>query len=449
MKEIIMKNFSLKILAILLGVAVWLIVNNIDDPVSTKVIKNVEVTLQNEGAIREQNQVFEVKSGGEINVTVKSKRSILNRISKENIVAVADLSQLSITKAVAIQLSCNNSDYVTLSSDVTMLTISTEEEATGRFPIKVNPVGELAAGYALGTIKTSPNLVRVTGGESQIERIAEVRVDVDVEGATEKVVAVVQPKAYDANGKVMDSTALSFSGNNKVKVEVQVNATKEVPISVQTKGTPSMGYHVLAVEYEPQTVVITGECDALKKCNSIPITYDVTNSSKNIYETLDLNSWLPSGISVVDSSATSISLQITISKQSLQSVNLPITDIEIRNLDKDKYDITFTGNGYVLLNAIWSKDGQESTITASDIEAYIDCDELTEGRHTVKLQFAKNDDVLVENEVEVEVIIQNKEKEEEVTTTEPTKKPEETKQPEEENVEETKQPEEDDAEAVG
>ena len=51
MKEKIMNNLSLKILAVVLAAIVWVIVNNVDDPVSRKTFKNIEVELQNEDAI--------------------------------------------------------------------------------------------------------------------------------------------------------------------------------------------------------------------------------------------------------------------------------------------------------------------------------------------------------------------------------------------------------------
>ena len=102
MKEKIMNNLSLKILAVVLAAIVWVIVNNVDDPVSRKTFKNIEVELQNEDAISSLDKVYEVKTGGIINVTVSGKQSVLRKINASDIVAVADLSDLSITNATYI-----------------------------------------------------------------------------------------------------------------------------------------------------------------------------------------------------------------------------------------------------------------------------------------------------------------------------------------------------------
>ena len=81
-----MNNLSLKILAIVLAAIVWVIVNNVDDPVSKKTFKNIEVELQNEDAILSLDKVYEVKTGGIINVTVSGKQSVLRKINASDII---------------------------------------------------------------------------------------------------------------------------------------------------------------------------------------------------------------------------------------------------------------------------------------------------------------------------------------------------------------------------
>ena len=90
-----------------------------------------------------------------------------------------------------------------------MLTISVEDEQTEQFKVDVKTVGTLSEGYALGEVKVRPNLIKVSGAKSQVERISEVRVEADVSNATDNFVKYLEPKAYDANGKLMDTANLS------------------------------------------------------------------------------------------------------------------------------------------------------------------------------------------------------------------------------------------------
>lgn len=435
-----MNNLSLKILAIVLAAIVWVIVNNVDDPVSKKTFKNIEVELQNEDAILSLDKVYEVKTGGIINVTVSGKQSVLRKINASDIVAVADLSDLSITNATYIKLSCPKYENVNLSSDINMLTISVEDEKTEQFKVDIKTVGTLSDGYALGEVKVRPNLIKVSGAKSQVERISEVRVETDVSNATDNFVKYLEPKAYDANGKLMDTENLTFS-SEKVKVSVTIHETKKIPIEITTVGKPKAGYNVISVEYEPKEVevmVTDSDDEKLSSYKTLPIKYNIDGADKNIQTELSLSDYLPDGIQVVEE-VSMINVLITISRQDLQTVSLPVSAIDIRNLGKD-YELSFQNTEYIKVKAIWSDANKAQPITSSDFSAYIDCTDLGVGEHTLVVQFTLNKDILIEAQVSVKVKIKEKSKPDEITKTkepeetkEPTKEPEETEEPKDEN----------------
>lgn len=417
-----MNNFTLKILAAVLAVMVWLIVNNIDDPITMKTFKNITVEVQNEQAITSLDKVYEIKSGGTINVTAHGKQSVLRNISAANIVAIADLSQLSVTKAAKIQLYCPNYEGVTLSSDVEMLSINLEERAAKRCGVNVVTFGTPAEGHALGNIQKSKATIEVSGPESLVERVEEVRVEVNVEGVSDDFTAKLEPKAYDAQDKLIESDNLTF-GDSKIKVTLQINDTKTVPITVDTKGTPAEGYHIIATKVNPATIEVTGDDKALQQCKSIVISYDVSDCNADVYEEVTLAEQMPDGISIVDPEITTVTLLLTISRQGFQTVKIPLDSIEIRNLEKN-LDVTFNGAGnYVEISAVWISSDQTKEISSSDLKAYIDCKGLASGTHTVEVQFEENADMLIERTDTVKINIKAVEKAE---TIEKTFEPKET-----------------------
>lgn len=419
-----MNNFALKLLAALLAVTVWLIVNNVDDPMTSKTFKNITVEVQNEQAITSLDKVYEIETGGTINVTAYGKQSIIRKISAANIVATADLSQLSVTKAAKIQLSCPNYEGVTLSSDVEMLSISLEERAAKRCGVNVITFGTPAEGHALGNIQKSKATIEVSGPESLVERVEEVRVEVNVEGVSDDFTARLEPKAYDAQDKPIESDNLTF-GDSKIKVTVEINSTKMVPITVNTHGTPAEGYHIIAMKVNPATIEVTGGDRELERCKSISISYDVSNCNADVYEEVTLAEQLPEGISVVDQEITTVTLLLTISKQELQTVNIPLRNIEIRNLGED-LELSFNGAGSsVAISAVWASNEETKSIQSSDLTAYIDCKGLEPGTHTVEVKFEENTDILIENTGTVKVNINSVGKAESVENTD---KPKETLQ---------------------
>ncbi len=425
-----MNNFSLKILAALLAVAVWMIVNNVDDPMTSKTFKNITVEIQNEQAITSLDKVYEIKSGGTINVTVHGKQSVVRKISASNIVATADLSQLSVTKSAKIQLSCPNYEGVTLSSDVEMLCINLEERAAKRCGVNVVTFGTPADGHALGNIQKSKATIEVSGPESLVERVEEVRVEVNVEGVSDDFTTRLEPRAYDAQDKLIETDSLTF-GDSKIKVTVQINDTKIVPIIVDAQGTPAEGYHLIATKVNPATIEVTGGDKELEQCKSISISYDVSDCNADIYEEVTLADQMPDGISIVDQEITTVTVLLTISKQEFQTVKIPLKDIEIRNLGED-LDLSFNGAGSVIeISAVWISNDKTRDILSSDLVAYIDCKGLDVGTHTLDVYFEENAEVLIKSGDTVKVNIKSVGKAESIeNTVEPKETEEATVKPE-------------------
>ena len=86
MQKRITKNLTLKILAFLIAVFLWLIVVNIDDPVDDKTFSNIPVQVTHEEVITDNNNTYQiVDNTQEVNVTVTTQRSVLDKIKAEDI----------------------------------------------------------------------------------------------------------------------------------------------------------------------------------------------------------------------------------------------------------------------------------------------------------------------------------------------------------------------------
>lgn len=449
MKEKIMNNFALKLLAVVVAILVWVVVVNLEDPYASKTFRNITVKILNEEAIASLDKVYEVQSGGIISVKASARQSVLAKLSASDIVAEADLSSLSLTNAVTIKLSCPKYENISLQPDVEMLKITLEDEATAQFKVDVNTVGTLPDGFALGDVIVRPNLIKVSGAQSLIERISEVRVEVDVSNMTEDFKKRVEPKAYDANGKLMDDTRLTFS-STEVRVSVRINETKEVPVNIITTGELHTGYHLISVEYEPKQLQITGNEDTLSKITEISIPLDISDRSTDLETELLLTDYLPDGVSVVGE-VNSVNLKLTISKQEPQKVRIPLSSIEIRNLDEDMELEYEMDNTYIEILAIQFTNIENQEIQPSDFKPYIDCLDLKEGNHELLVKFEETfNEIQVLSEIKVKVSIKIKEVEKMPTTRKPetssTPEPiDETTEPEnepEEELEESIEPEE-------
>ena len=96
MRKRITNNLALKILAFLIAAFLWLVVVNIDDPVDDKTFSNIPVQVTHEEVITDNNNTYQiVDNTQEINVTVTAQRSVLDKIRTEDIVATANMKELT------------------------------------------------------------------------------------------------------------------------------------------------------------------------------------------------------------------------------------------------------------------------------------------------------------------------------------------------------------------
>ena len=92
-KPNILNNLGLKITALFVAVIVWVLINNVNDPVKYMRITNVQVKLLHTSMITDQGEVYTVQDNSDIIpvVTVKARRSIIEDLSRDDIVATADV----------------------------------------------------------------------------------------------------------------------------------------------------------------------------------------------------------------------------------------------------------------------------------------------------------------------------------------------------------------------
>ena len=145
MKNRIMKNLWLKLLALVVAFIVWLVIINITDPTISRQFTDIPVDILNENVITSANQVYEVESGKTVDVTVKGKRSFIEELAEEDFYASADLSKLSTVNTAGIQVKLNKTtkDNVELDWNNEVLRVSLEKRDSKQFK------SALSAGFTL------------------------------------------------------------------------------------------------------------------------------------------------------------------------------------------------------------------------------------------------------------------------------------------------------------
>lgn len=384
--KLITNNFGLKILAVLFSVALWLVVVNIDDPKTTRTFTTT-VSVENGNYLTGIGKYYEiVNNTSTVTFKASGKRSYLERMSNSDFRAVADLEAIENMNRVPIDITPQRyTSNVSVTNKTYYLEVEVEDLRSESFVIAVETVGEVGDQKALGSVSISPNILRVSGPSSVVEMVDKVIARVDVTNMTSDMIDSVIPLLYDAKGNEMNTSELSFNMQS-VTASVQILDTKDVTINFQTSGTPPDGYEYIGIEYNPQTVRVKGQVAVLNTMNSITVpkeVLDLTDATEDIVKTVDVSSYLPEGVTLVDSDQAKIDVTVKLERHERRNFKVPTANITVTNLS-DEYSVKFLEDEVEIELEGLSTDLDEldpGTLTGS-----IDASGMTDGEHKLNLE---------------------------------------------------------------
>ena len=361
MKNKFTKNWGLKLVSFLFAVLVWIIVTNINDPIVPLPISDVPVTIRHAEVIAERGQVYEVLDNTDVidTVTIYAQRSVIETLDKSNVVAIADMEELTSEDTIPIKLSTNkyNDSLESIRGNIDSVKINIEDRQSRSIPIRANVAGEVTEGYMLGNVSTEQNLIRVSGPESVVSQIARAQAEVNVSGFTSNINTDADIRLYDENGKEIKSTVLERS-ITKVRVNIEILEEKTVAINYIVSGEPADGYRITG-EYEStrNSVVIAGRSSAVQKIEALEIpdgVVDVTGATEDVTKLIDLKDYLPDGIVLAEEDFNGyINVTVHVGQEMRRTFSTAVDSIRITGVpagftaqitDPDKYcSITLLG----------------------------------------------------------------------------------------------------------
>ena len=336
----IFENIGLKLFALAFAIVLWLLVTNINDPVSRMTISNVQVRLLNTDLITKQGDVYSVLDDSDVVpvVTVTAKRSIIDALDKDDIAATADVNDLSSLDTVEIRFSSYkfNNEIDSIEGSTENVKLSIEKKLTSTFTLKTATAGKLASGYELGSVIPEQNQVRVSGPQSVVSSISEATATVDISGATGSISTYSDIRLLDSSGNPVDTQTLTMNINS-VKVNVVVLPVKTIPVQVTTSGSPADGYLATGkITADPETVSIAGKSSVLQTIESLQMpgsAVDISGADSDVTRTVDVSGFLPEGVAFEDSSFDG-KVQVTVGIEPAQDadVDVKISSVSLNNV---------------------------------------------------------------------------------------------------------------------
>ena len=417
MKKSLTNNIGLKLLAFLFAFMLWLLVVNIDDPVDTKTFDSIPVTIEHAEVVTQDQRSYQVLDGTDtVSVTVSATRSVLEKISAENIVAIADMRELYLESQIPIEITIPGYEFESATANPRNVQVKIEQNKSDTFPITVTTTGTVRDGYVLGNVQADPERVTVNGPESVIDRISKVVAQVNVSGLSEDSSIDAVLTYYDSDNNEISAEQLANNlGTTGVKVNVTLYHTARIPVTVDTSGvTAADGYSISEVTWTPEEIQLAGEEEVLDALESIRIpadAVDITSISQRTEQTVDITPYLPEGTRLVDENGNNILVTARVAREGTKSFDIPVGSITVDNLS-DSLTVSGYGSGDDLEVHIGGPQEQLNSLQLSDLAVSIDLKDCTKAGHyevpvTITLP-SDAADCTVETSVTVTVTLQER-----------------------------------------
>ncbi|WP_317367003.1 CdaR family protein [uncultured Tyzzerella sp.] len=445
-------NLYWKALSVLMAVALWFVVMNINNPTEIKTF-TLNIDILNEDKLEKNNlailNIDDLKNQ-RADIKIKGTRTTLDEISKrynkENIKLQLDLEQVTSYKIgdepleviANLRPSITNIPYPNNSFEIVSfypITSTLYVDKVITIPKKIHPktIGETKQGYTASDPNLSSEYIQVTGAKSIVDKIQVIYAEVDITDQTSTIKRNVVPVAYDENGNKI--TDIKFNIQNvDVKVPISIEGVVNI-VEPALIGNLLEGYIVDSVSYSPKSVEVIGDKANLRKLTKIILPeINITGLTNDTQYTYDISQILKQhNLKLKNSKDSEVEIDINIKQATTKFITVPTSNISILGYnDKLFIDIPeeFTIN-------ITGEDNLINNINTDLIHYNIDVTGLDVGEHSVKVNVDLPNDIRLASDTYIDVKIS--EKEENISTQQETTQSSETKIEEQKIIQETVQ----------
>jgi YbbR domain-containing protein len=318
------KNFGTLLTAFILAVIVWVSAVIASDP-------NEEHALTRPVPIEiiGQDPNLQIMSDMPRTVTLilRAPTSVWNQLNndRQSVTAKVDLSNLGPGEHnVPVQVQITPNLVRLISQDPTQISIDLDSINTQVFPVNLIVTGNPPVGYQAQTSQLDPREVTVTGPESIISRVKQVRVTLDITNANQTINRRILPQLLDSEGQPVSGLTVSPEAVTVTQPITLLGGYRYVIVRAVSTGQVGTGYRVTNIFVTPVGVVVFSSDPEL--VNNLPgyvetQPIDLTAKEDDFETLVDLN--LPPGISVVGDLKVLVQVSIATVESSL-AVSLPI-----------------------------------------------------------------------------------------------------------------------------
>ncbi|HEX5807566.1 MAG TPA: CdaR family protein [Anaerolineales bacterium] len=405
--RLFVKNLRTFLLALVLGVSVWVSAVSAADP---NEVRTFPRSIPIEVIGQDPSLVLTSEIPSSIEVALRAPRSVWDTLTNRDdaVQAVLDLSGLSAgehTQQIQIAVAIRPYQLVLANPSAVPVVLETLSQQT--FPLSLSLSGQPAAGYQVGEATMEESEVTISGPASLVRRATRARVPVSLDSVRESIEESIPIQILDSQNEVLQGLTINPEG---VRVSIPISQQggfRDVAVKVIVQGQQAAGYRIENISVFPPVITVFASDPEL--VNELPGVVEtqplnLEDRKEDISTRLSLN--LPENITVVGAQTVQVQVSISPIQTSLTLLNQPIN---VNGLDEglaaevfpETVDVILSGPLPVL-----------DALTSDDITVSVDASGLAIGSYQLKPEVnTLVDNVLVESilpeTVEVVIAIPN------------------------------------------
>lgn len=357
----------LKILSAVAAVVLWFAITYTEDPVISQLLTDIDIVFEGEDTLHANGLIVINKDAiPDISATIRGNRSsVISSVGAVS--AVIDLSRITQTGKNMVEVKYNypSSSVVLAKAKTRELTLETEKIVTRNIPVRVETANEDKNAAFITDAKSDVELIKVSGAESVIYKIAYAKATVDVTNITASGELEYFFKLYDSDGDVLPENNILSKSIETLPVKNTVYKKVSLPVEIVLPEEMAMDY-ALTVKNQSITSVSAGVPEGV----DITSLYAIFNGKENDGKTeYTLNLTVPEGVYVPEKS-TELTATCELVPKVLKELEIPVT---AENVPEGK-KVKLTPDKIKI-----SVKGAENLLSASNIKATVDASQLTSG----------------------------------------------------------------------
>jgi YbbR domain-containing protein len=383
------QELMVSVLSIFIAFVLWLYVMGDKNPMQTKVIENIPVTLVNTENISQANLALLPNQNFTVNLAIEGRALDVFNSFPADFRVEADMGgylkrgdnnipvEVKSTPRGISVMNKNGYPYIRIKLD------SLVDKSV---PVQVNIAGDAKDGYEYIEADVRPTDVLVSGPATYVNSVYSVTGQIDVTGNYSTVNGSIPLKAQDKEGKNVPYISIE---PKFVDVSIPIKPSKEVPIAVKTTGQLQENKVLKSISPQIIKVIIIGDkevIDKIKKIDTVP--YNISRLTETSIREIELN--IPPEVSVVGN-IKSVNVDFGIEEIISKTFEVPL---ELINKGDDLNYSTSTNNVSVTLV------GTESVINSINsqaITATTDLKGIAEGEHALPTKINAPENVTIKD----------------------------------------------------